>query len=82
MVQLTINFFLTKPLYVKIGDLDSIPVYTFFISLTNDEKEIFLIGLDVINQHSSIISRFNGTAKLVIINLICNITRTFFILYL
>ena len=62
------QIYLTKPLYVRIGNLDHVSVNTFFIPLDEDENELFLLGLDVINQHSSIISRFDGKVKLVIMN--------------
>ena len=67
-ISLLTNFvYLSRPYYVSINGLNPVPLHLFTVP-NNNNDEMFLIGLDIINQHSSIISKFNGEVKLVIMN--------------
>lgn len=72
---------LKNPLYITINGLNPVPVYYLLIPLLEPEEEsnmLFLIGLDIINQHSSIISKFNGKVELRITNQKEEIVNNFF----
>lgn len=65
------TIFFKNPLYVSINGLDPVPIYQMIVPLfppKNVEEFLLLIGLDVINQYSSIISRFDGKVCLRIMN--------------
>lgn len=62
--------FLSKPLYISIGGLKPVPINHLAVPVElpeNISNFMFLVGLDVINQHTSIISRFNGDVHLKIV---------------
>jgi hypothetical protein len=59
--------FLNEPLYVSIGGLNPIPINYLTIPLIQPENPsgmMLLIGLDVLNQYTSTISKFNGEVQL------------------
>jgi len=62
---------LDNPLYISINGLNPVPIYTLIVPIIEPENHksmMFLIGLDIINQHTSIISKFNNKVELRITN--------------
>lgn len=62
---------LKKPLFISINGLDPVPIFKLYLPLlppATVDSFLFLVGLDVINQHSSIISKFDGRVCLKIMN--------------
>jgi len=59
---------LKNPMYISIGNLKPVIIHKFLMGLRKEDNLMPLLGLDIINQHTSIISKFNGNIELRITN--------------
>jgi hypothetical protein len=55
------------PLYMSV--LQMVPIYAFIVGLEEENKLMPLLGIDVINNYTSTISRFDGKIQLRITDL-------------
>jgi hypothetical protein len=63
---------LKYPLYITIEGLNPVPIMYFLVStepINKDPRYMYLIGLDVLNQHTWLYSQFDGKKLLKITNL-------------
>lgn len=58
--------YFTRPMFVSIEELPQVKGYKFVLPLTADDAIscVILLGVDIINQYTSIISRFDGNVQL------------------
>jgi len=63
-----INIIFNEPLYESIEGLKPVPVHKFYITFEENPDQMILLGLDVIDQHTSILSNYSGRTQLRISN--------------
>lgn len=69
--QSSVNLIIFKnPVYISINGLKPVPIFQLLVPVktpTDDNISMFLLGMDVISQYTSIISKFNGIVQLRIV---------------
>ena len=65
-INMTIIYF-KQPIYISVSGLNPVEIHKLVVPTSFQEYE-FLIGLDIINQYTSIISKFDGKIELMVQN--------------